>query len=650
MVSEFQLNARDIYIKPIEEINQLPFGIYKVLYEDGITVEEHRQAVIFNRYCWELFSLYPNTPIHSTCSVINCINGGYFNANTHIKTLETIFNHICAWNGLRFYKDKEPLLRASYVIVNRIFNEIVHGGSESVTTIDAVDFVEVIEDPDIVELHKKLTYNPESVEATYRGIRSYMNNPAKSNRFVKAYRSKSINDNQGNQCIGPRGFVTGLDRTVYRQPVVNGFIRGMGSLYEIMVESLTAAKSLNANDTHIRTSEYASRRIQLLTMTVTTVDINDCHSQDYMNICVTERYLPNLKGKWYKINDTDELKCIEGNEKDLLNRVIKLRTAFGCKAPDPSKICTTCLGKLSENFKENSNLGYTMTSSLMEKLTQAILSTKHLTHSVKKSAIKLEGESERYFYSNDNNDIFFNRDLDLEHLCLVLPANQLNKLVDVLSLDHTNVALNKVGELETVGILNTKMKPPVLMSVSVAYKDRLSTITRDLLKHIKASEVESDARGNFIVPLKCFDKTRPVFSNQLKETNIISFVNKIASLIEVTKTTKLSLEEHYLNLVDIVLDQFPCNLSVLETIVYATTSYNAYDGNYRLARETPHARVENKSVLFRNRSASQLLVFEGQYYEMIRNAPIIFSNKYRSNHPLDVLFTPADVIKEEAKQ
>lgn len=642
-----EITARDIYQKPVEEVHFLPNDHFRTTYEDGITVSEHREAVIFNRYCWELFNHFPSTPIVSSSGVMHHINGGYFNATTHIKVLESIFNHICSKNNIRYYRDKEPLLKTCYIIYNRFFNEIVHRASDCVSAIDAVDFVEVINDKEIVALHEKLTFNPESVEATYRGIRAYMNNPNRKNRFTDSYRAKSINENQGNQCIGPRGFVTGLNRTVFRQPIVNGFIRGMGNLYELMAESLTAAKSLNANDAHIKTSEYASRRIQLLTMTVTTVVTEDCGSEDYLELCVTEKYLPNLKGIWYKINNTDELKCIEGNEKDLLNRVIKIRSAFGCKTHNPSQICTTCLGKLSENFKENSNLGYTMTSSLMEKLTQSILSTKHLTHSVKKAMIKLLGLAEKYFYTTENNDIYFNKELNLEHISLVLPANQLDKLADVLSLDHTNVALNKVGELELVGIKNTKVVPNVLESVNVAYKDRLSTITRNLLKYIKTVDIEIDARGNFIIPMKDFDKTKPVFSNQLKETNIISFVNKIASLIEVTKASKLTLTEHFFNLVDVVLEQFPCNISVLQTIVYATSSYNAADGNYRLARNTPHASYENKSVLFRNRSIPQLMVYEGQHYEMIRNAPTIFSNRYRSDHPLDVLFEPSAVIKRE---
>lgn len=646
-----EVTARSIFEMPIDMIETtFQKGVkYLVTYEDGVIVGEHQQAILLNRFCWDLFQFNPTTPIVSSCSSISIIGNGYYNSNVPVKLLETIFKHICDVNNIRTYSDKEKFLKGSYVVINNIFNNIVHRKANYVSTIDAVDFIQVINDPVIVKAHEALQPTPESVEYTYRVIRGYMNSGDKNNRFVRDYRAKAINENQANQCIGPRGFVTGLDRTVYRKPITSGFIRGMSTLYEIITESLTAAKSLNATDTHIRTSEYASRRIQLLTMSVTGVEVKDCNSQEYLNIFVTEKYLPNMKGIWYKIFDNDELKEIKGNETELVNRVIKIRSAFGCKTPNPHHICTKCLGSLSENFKENSNLGYTMASFLMEKLTQAILSTKHLTHSVKKSAIKLEGLAERYFYSNDSNDIFFNPDTDLSKLRLVLPGAKLSKLADVLNLEHTNVALNKVGELEIIGIQTERHGLEIQETVNISYKDRLSTITRDLLKHLKLTNMTVDAKGNYIVPMSDFDITRPVFSNQMKETNIVSFVNRIASIVECTKNSKLSLEEHFFMLVDTVLDQFPCNLSVLQTIVYATTTYNHMNANYRLGRNSPHIKQENNTVLFRHRNASQLLVYEGQHVELLKHSVQAFNKENRMDHPLDVLFSPSAVVKYSKK-
>lgn len=643
----FKIMAREIFNTPREQIWNIAEGMYEIFHEDGGSVVVPKNYVIFNRYLWDMFTLYPETPIIGKCDVANVIGNGHYNADTHIRALETIFGYICEQNNLHFYFEKEPLLRMVYRIVNNIYNEIVQMASEYVTTIDAVDFVETVEHPTIKSIRANLKPTPESVENAYKTTKTYINHPStSSNRFARAYRSKAINENQANQCIGPRGLIAGLNREVYTIPVVNGFIRGMGNLYELIVESLTAAKSLNANDTHIKTSEYASRRIQLLTMSVTGVELNDCGSTDYYDLLVTEQMLDNMKGKYYLRSDTGQLDYIRGNEKHLIGTIVKVRTIFGCKVPDPSKVCTKCLGKVSENFKENSNLGYIMTAYLMEKLTQAILSTKHLTHSVKKSSIKLEGAVNKYFYSTDENEIYFNKDLNLKGLQLILPNARLGKLVDVLNLPHTNVSLTKVGELEVVQIRDLKHKTPFVETVNISYLDRNSIITKQLLEYIKRFKPESDNRGNFVISLDEFDKSQPVFSNPLKETNIISFVTRVASMIETTKDKVYDPYDKFLGVFNSVIDQFKCNMSVIEVIIYASTTLNAFNGDYRLGRGSQHPRCEGKMLLHRHRSVSTLLIYEEQMKELKDQAPIMFSNVNRMDSVLDVLYVPQAIVKD----
>lgn len=636
--------VRNLLNIPRMDIWNIPDVPYIVVYEDGKETKCNKKHIIFNRYCWELFHLFPNTPITSNCDIVAILNSEYYNADTHIRLLETIFKHICEYNNLRTYSSKEPLLRLVMQIVNLIRNEIVTMISPYVLGIDATDFVEVIKHPAISDIHKNLKPNPEHIDNAYKMIKQAIQTINPNNRFVKAYRSKSINENQANQCIGPRGFVTDLDRTVFRQPIVNGFIRGMGNLFEIIAESRTAAKSLNANDTHIKTSEYASRRIQLLTMSVRNIVNGDCGSTEYMDMFITQPVLDNLKGIYY-LKEDGTLDWLRGNEKHLLNSTIKIRTILGCRHPVAHEVCTTCLGKISENFKENSNLGYIMTSYLMEKTTQSILSTKHLTHSVKKSAIKLEGNANKYFYTDDENNIYFNKELDLTGILMILPNSRLNKLIDVLNIQHTNIALNKIGELEEIIIKDTKTKNQIGEVINISYRDRTSIITKALLEHIKNIKLESDSRGNFVIPMDNFNKELPVFNNPLKESNIISFVNKITSIIETNKDKVDDPYEKLNNLFLHIIEQFKCNFSILQVLIYATTTYNAYNNDYRLGRNSMHPHCEQKSVLFRHRSISQLLIFEEQSKEFIYNAPVIFSNINRMGHPMDVLFTPQAIVK-----
>lgn len=617
---------------------------YIIHYDDGVDVKSTKKRIIFNRYCWDLFTLYPQTPIISSCDVDSILKGEMYNADTHIKLLETIFKHICSFNGIHSYSQKEPLLRLTYNIVNNIYNEIVQRASTHVFTIDAVDFIEVVKLPKIEEIHRNIKPYPDSVENAYKQIKTLLNNTPLKNRFIKAYRSKAINENQANQCIGPRGFVTDLDRSVFRQPIINGFIKGMGNLFEIMAESRTAAKSLNANDQHIKDSEYASRRLQLLSMVVEAIENTDCGSTEYMELYVTPVVLENIKGKYY-LKEDGTLDYIRGDEKHLINSFIKVRTGLGCKLPNPKHICTTCLGKVSENFKENSNIGYTMVSYLMEKTTQSILSTKHLTHSVKKVSIKLEGNANKYFYIDSEHNIYFNKDIDLRGLYFILPTSKMGNLVDVLNTKSNNIALNKVGELDVLFIRDTKHKTPQTETVVIEYKDRKAIITRQFLNYIKNIQMDTDTRGNFIIPLEAFDKTQPVFSIPLKEEDIMAFLDRVVGIVENNKD-KIDNPYEKLNMLFMeVTEKFKCNLSVLEVIIYASTTYNSYNNDYRLGRNSPHVRTETKTNIFKNRSFSQLAVFEEQTKAIISDSVRMFDSSKRIDHPLDVLFTPQDIVK-----
>lgn len=627
------------------DIWNLPDKEYCITYDDSICVNTTIKHIIFNRYCWDLFEMYPMTPIPSSCSVSAILNGGSYNADTHIKMLETCFKHICEFNNINTYTDKEPLLRLVYKIVNTIYNEIVNRVSDYVTTIDATDFVNIIKDDEIVAAHASIRSNPESIDRCYRMLKTSLISNKSSNNFVQAYKSKAINENQANQCLGPRGFVTDLDRTVFKQPITTGFIKGLTSLYDLMVESRTAAKSLNANDTHIKTSEYISRRLQLLSMPVERVVNGDCGSTEYMDIFITKAVLDNLNGKYYLDEETQTLKYIKGDENHLLDKIIKIRTTLGCKLHNPHEVCTTCLGKVSENFRENSNLGYIMTAFLMEKSTQSILSTKHLTHSVKKSVIKLEGLADKYFFTDDDSNLYFRPEVNLKNKLLILPNAKLNKLVDVLNLSHTNIALNKIGELEDIVIRDMGYKTPISESVNIAYNDRLCIITKSLLEYIKSVKLEADARGNFVIPLDTFNKKNPVFNNPLKEANIIAFVNKIARLIEVNKDKTDNPYDKLNELFMHIIDKFKCNISVLEILVYATTTYNKDAQNYKLGRNAVTPYCESKGVIFRHRSMGQLLVFEEQAKEIVSNAAVAFSNINRQNHPMDVLFSTNNIVK-----
>lgn len=635
--------ARTILNSPREAVWQLKEPHYEVAFEDGVTRAVRSNHLIFNRYCWELFLVYPDTPIANFCDVGHLIGDGHYDADTHRLFLERIYQYIVQHNRLVTFVQKEQLLKCTFKIIDYIQNEIVENISDHVATLDAVDLVKVVKDPVIQEVHSSLRPTPESVDRAYKQYKVYTQTADKTNRFVAAYRHKSINDNQANQCIGPRGFISGRDLTVYMLPVQSGFIRGMQSLYEMLVESLTAQKSLAANESSIKDSEYTSRRIQLLTMYVKYMVAGDCGSTEYMDILVSQGLLGSLKGTHY-LQEDGSLCVINGTETHLVDKLIKVRTALGCRHADSSCICATCLGDLAHNFQPNTNLGYVMTAYLMEKFTQTILSTKHLTHSVKKSLIQLFGATAKYLYTNDEGELYFHPDVDMTGLQIILPNNKLNKLVDVLNLPHTNINFNKVGELDEAFIRDTKQKSPMPERMTLAYRDRNCIITKDLLEHMKRVNLETDSRTNFIVPLDDWDKSKPIFVSPLKEANLLNFVNQISAIIEKQGEKIYDPYEKLMRVFNLVHEKFKVNFAVLQVLVYATTTFNKPAGNYRLGRNSQYPYSEKATNLINYRDFPTFAAYERQMGPLLEEPMNIFGKGYRQPHPIGVCFSPQDYV------
>lgn len=644
-----KITAREILNRSHNEIfYNFNNSNYLIVYDNNEEDETKLKELILNRYLWDMFLLFPNTPIIKEMSVKTITRDSYYNSSVHVKLLEKIFKYICEYNNLYTYEQKEPLARLVLQIVNFIQNDLLHKIMNYIPTVDATDFINIIDKPEIKKVHENLKPTQDGVEYAYKEIKRILTQSKDiDNRFIHAYKSKAVDENQSNQCIGPRGFISDLDRSVYKQPVLSGFIKGLDTLFEIIAESRTAAKSLNANDNHIKTSEYTSRRLQLLSMPVISVEPTDCGSTEYFEILINEDSLPNLKGKYY-LDEDNTLKYLTGNEKHLYNKIVKLRTVLGCKLEQNNKVCSVCLGEISNNFRKNSNLGYTFVSYLMEKSTQSILSTKHLTHSVKKTIPQLEGSALKYFYIDENNYIYFNKDIDLKDIKIVLYSSQVNKLTDALTISSKNISLSKIGEITDIAILNYKSKHIVTDVVDLSYKERNCIITNDFFNFIKNSTIETDSRGNFIIPLDNYDKSQPVFYNPLKEKDIITFVHKLARIIESNLDKVTNPYEKLDLLFNHVVKQFNCNLSILEVIIYATTAYNAYNLNYKLGRNSPRMLTYKESNIFANRNLAALLVFENQIKAFFNNGFNLFENSsIRQSHPFDILFTPNEILSRQ---
>lgn len=649
--------AKDILLTTIDDVWKI-FGnlteTVNVLYDDNTIKPSKPKEVIFTRYIWNLYRFTPNVPLLYDHTLTCYLETKTYLASTHIRLLELNYRYIIKTLNLRRYEEKEFLLQESYNIVNTIFNDLLFRISPDVATIDATDFIEIINMPEIKEIHANIEPYPDSIEDAYRKINKHLNNTNnKENMFIEAYKSKTIDENQANQCIGPRGFVTDVDRTVYKLPVMNGFIKGLDTIYEVAVESRTAAKSLVTNDKLISPSEYTSRRLQLMAMSVERAVFGDCGSNEYMEFMVKEKYLKNLKGIYY-LDEDNILKCIQGNEIHLHDKIIKIRTALGCQLDNPHEVCSTCLGELSLNLPSNSNIGNAFTMRLTKDLTQRLLSTKHITHSVQASVIVLDDLASRYFTAKEDN-LYFHHEVNPSTLSIVIGSQQASRLVDVLNLPHNNIAMSKIGDIEEISIINHGKKNnnkennynnyKSKETVNITYNDRVCNITREFFDYIKKHNIHSDVKGNFVIDMTHWDSKEPIFNMPLKETSVLKFVKNISSIIETEKDKVIDPYEKLDILFTECSKMFNFNLTILQILIYSGTVFDEDIGNYGLARKSKKMKSSTRDIVMKSRSLSQFYSFQNQVEAIFSGDASIFNPAYRQDHPLDIFFDPVNVLK-----
>lgn len=627
----------------IAQCFELPEGRYEVFFDNGETLESSKRNIVLDRCFWGLFELFVDVPIVKELSIKTILKGEKFHYKRFSDTLNIIFNYICDYKNLNSYELKEPLLKKCIDVYANFYNEIVLRLGAYVSTLRGMDYVNILKHPGIIEATSNLENSPESIDKAHKEVARILMDQSESGPLFMTSQSGAGRITQINQLIGPRGLISELDRTVFGYAVMPGFIRGLYKLYELLVESRTAAKALNASSSSIRESEYTSRRFTLLGMVVAHPVSTDCGSQRYLKCTVTERYLPNLIGKWY-VKEDGTLDHIRGDETHLIGETINLRHVAGCNLPSRKNRCVVCCGKLSENLRPDTNLGIEIFTYIMKDVSQGTLSFKHETKSVSSAGVFLDEQAKFYFDNKEGSELFIKNEDVTKKFNIILNRNGLTKLIDVLTTSDVDIPVSNIGEVHIVGIQSKDKKKNEV--ITIAREDRQANITRELLDYMREdpTNFELDNKGNYVVSLEKWKLEEPMFNIPLKDADIMGYLRELKAKIEGGGRRRLSYEEHLYSLIDLILDRSNTNFMIMEIMTYAISTQNAQDGNYRLAGTSPNIAVANRNMLFTHRSKGQLLPFEDQLTVLNKSPQVTFDSKYGESHPMDIQFLPQQVL------
>lgn len=675
MSQQVGVNVREFLKLDQSEIRDGLKTNLNVIYEDSVVIPMTYKEIIVQRYMLDIFKVIDKhkklkVPIRSGFCITHFYTNGILTSKTLNKCFETILSDVIELivkpsNSRECLPD---LYKKMYEIFNDIYNDLLYNILEYSNSININDFLEIQFEDELLnsmaDVVKKKT--PESVNNTYAVLDKIIRNNEElkqHNIIARGYISGSVNPNQVKQLLASRGYVTELNSSIFNIPVASSFTLGMRDMYDLGIESRAGAKALYLSNKAVQDSEYFARELQLITMIVERLVDGDCGNHDYMDWFVRDGRngeksdLPNLIGKYYYNPTTNREEVITEKDKHLEGTTIKLRVAINCKLQDDRAICTKCFGDLYHAIHKHTNIGHFCSTEMTEKLTQSILSTKHLSGTASSNDVKLDEVKKNIFTIKSNNYYFkpniIRKGMDIKlfiDMDSAFGLKDLNPTVDVYKLNPTRIS--KVANL-MLQVINTKTGEMNVFDMEIKDNNKYGILTYDFLNYTLKTGYILDDYDRYVIDMNSWDYNKPLLNMPEFEYNFLNLARNIKGLLRNIKVTKgIGSEETpealLQQLFDLVNFKLDVNIAMLDVIVYAMTVRSIRNGDYNLGRNSQDRQLMKSLELIANRSLGAGYAWQDVVNNIL--SPKSYYGQNAIDHPLDIMLKPNEVIKSQSNK
>ena len=639
-----EFNAKDLLNMSVEDIWKLPDG-HLMLICDDVKVETTNRRLIYCHYLMTIHRNYPRTPMLTT----HFMGMKHLTSSTHLKLLSVIYKDCIhayknANNDLNV-SEREKIWKLMYVAINDIYNNFIQKCDPYVTTMSAIDFIDVLANDEINEANANLLPTHNSINDVYDVIGDVLANDVslKGNNIAEGAKLNIFNLKQVKQCVGPRGFITEIDSTLFKHPVTVGYATGMREMHDVGIESRSASKALVYAKDPLADCEYFNRRLQLLTQVVRHLWMGDCGSTHYMPWDVAPGELKIIEGMNYV--EDGVIKMVEVNDQHLIGTTIHMRTPFGCVHKDRQTVCSTCFGEISHSIPEGTVLGHVSSTSIGKTVTGLVLATKHHDESSSLDAINLGEFYDKYLVVGaDENTLRLSPSLKGTSVKICISSEAAKALPDINRIrNFDEIDVTRITEMSEVKfIVGDEADEGGVheMYVPVSMGFRLGSLSGEALKYIKDNGTELDESGGYVIDLNHWPNTSPLFELPLKHINMVDYMNSVASIILASAQkhamAKFDTTTEVIKMLSGVINtKITVNLAHILVVAYSTSAVNPKDGNYNLPRGGEDYEFVPYSALMNYRSLGAKMAHQEQ--AKIFLTPEAFVYKDRPSHPIDSL-------------
>lgn len=669
-----KLLARKMLVIKPEELLDYITGEFILVFDDG-EIKTNAKQTFISSFCWEIIRYFPDLPLLKSFHLTSVIGlNGVYKASSHMKVAEEIVKKWYEIYPNYTHKQQHTLFTILYLITNKLYNITSVKMLNHISSMDIIDFVNIVLDPEIIKIKKEGDYSQTGIKKIQSSILKIIKtSPVFYNNYVAKFCNGGfIKSQQLAQCIGPWGYPMDVDSFPFGKPIKSGYVEGLVKFFDSLTESRTAAMALQYQDNPLKDTETFSRKCQLLGMQVQNLHRTDCGSTEYhYRVINNDVELKNMEGIWRWDEKAKKLIDIKPTDTHLIGKLVPIRSPFHCKHPDPNGICSVCFGKLSRNVFAGTNVGQQSVVSMNSVISQLVLSTKHHIGSGEVANIVLKDDMPKFFrVSSDglgyllNPDIIKNLigelsskkqiDIDDYYLVLSFKPDSLRNISDALNVkDLKLLAPDRITNISNVRFeLHDRSQANTLVlytNVDISFQNRHAYMSRDFLTYMKDEKnwTISD-KGNYDVNMANFPLNAQLFKIPPKQFNTVAYSDIIQNLLEGTINEKKIRDEDtdiasfFERFAATVYEKMVFHFSVLQTIFYSIMVTSSKYNEGALPKPWTNSGIGVYDYTMGIRSLSPAMV-----YKCVNKltSTTSFLVKNRPDHPFDWLFLYPQVLK-----
>lgn len=619
--------------------------------DDGV-IETNAFRTIFSSYIWDVHRMYPDTPL----LIRHHIQKTNITTMTHCDLL----GH-AIWDcqeHYQFYDEASlnSLRRLAYNITNMIYNDMSSNLEEYVDTMSILDLVDVMMHPKVKAANDRVTtaaaVGRNTINTAYKEILSVLKTPEElpNNAISKIIQHELVRAESVLQSVGPRGFTIDADSYIFNKPVLTGFVEGITDLEGSMKESRSGTLSLYFQDRPMKASEYLNRNLQLSAATFANLHMVNCGSSEYIPYTVaTEGYLKDMVGVWHLCPDTNQERAIRPTDKHLIGRTLKVRSVVTCMHPDRNGCCVRCFGQVGLSIPVGDNIGHTSTSIMQERVTQDVLSVKHLVGNSISTLFDMTDFTRRFLDKEIEFDVFrFSDNMRGKSFTLSICEREGSNLNDLNAVENVEeLSPSRMTTIQTI-YLNVKTGDGGEDEVSlfVGESSRNAYFTTQMLAYIKERQWTINVMGRYVIDMSDWDFAQPFMELPQRQFSTPDYMAGIESFLKGRVTDRklgtMSLQD-YDNFPaalsafhDLIRQRLAINFSHLQVVVMSFMVQSINNRDYRMPK--PPRWLGEFAVhreLMTYRSFGPLMAHEKQAAAIF--SPSAYLVTKRPPHPVDIL-------------